>query len=319
MLSNTEILGFARRAEQLELCFSTYHPHKEIQSLLEKTVFKGGKRLRPLLTLVMSDLFQIEESLALILAKSIELVHAASLAHDDVIDQSFKRRGVPTLNALVDNKKAILGGDFLLADVIVQLSFLENKKIMREMAGVIKNLSQGEWLQKELGDFEKIPTWNLLFDVCLYKTSSVFTWCFLAPALLTDASEESLMNLRKMGHYLGLIFQLKDDMLDFEASSQKTLGLDQLNGTVSCFLLAISEELEIPLDSLEQKQKLLQHKHFREKIPKAKASLEKKVENFFQEYNTYYRLFLESLPFTPPLKSTNSLETLVQELRKRSF
>ncbi len=106
---------------ELNLKLSYEDQEGDIASLLERSVLLGGKRFRPLLTFLMSDYFLVPHENLAPYARGIELVHAASLSHDDVIDNATERRGNPSINLQGSNKMAVLAGDFLLADVIVEL------------------------------------------------------------------------------------------------------------------------------------------------------------------------------------------------------
>ena len=112
-------------------------------------MLRGGKRLRPLLTVLFGELAGMQKPQLKVLAKAIEHVHAPASAHDDVIDGASTRRGKPSINVAGDNKKAVLAGDFLLAQVINDLSSLGKIEVVNETAGIIKRLSIGEWLQHD--------------------------------------------------------------------------------------------------------------------------------------------------------------------------
>ena len=120
---------------------------REINDLLQQTVLIGGKRLRPLLTFLMGQFFGLDLDACELPARAIEQVHAASLSHDDVVDNASTRRGKPSINVVASNKKAVLAGDYLLANVIVDLATLNRPDVVSEMAQVIRDLAEGEWLQ----------------------------------------------------------------------------------------------------------------------------------------------------------------------------
>ena len=203
-----------------------------VESVLEQTVLRGGKRLRPLLTFLMGEFLGASSQQIIPFAKASELVHAASLAHDDVIDQAQTRRGQSSINVVSSNKKAILAGDYLLADVIVALSHYGTPEILREMSLVIQELSLGEWLQLETSQ-NKDYTAEKIENMARYKTSSVIRWCSVAPALLAQHPPEVIEECRSFGDQLGLAFQLIDDTLDFAKSSAKDQYLDLNNGQVN--------------------------------------------------------------------------------------
>lgn len=218
--------------QDLKLNIQSSNCNKEIESLLSRTVLMGGKRLRPLLTHLVGKLFELDVELVDPYAKAIELVHAASLSHDDVIDNATQRRGAPSINIEGSNKMAILAGDYLLADVIVNLSNRGNLPLVGEMAKVIQDLSEGEWLQDDASrnrDYSR----ELIEKIALKKTASVMTYCCLAPAILAEASIEVQGYSRDFGKHLGLAFQLMDDTLDLSDGAKKDVLLDLKNGVVN--------------------------------------------------------------------------------------
>lgn len=214
--------------------------NKEIERVLAKTVLFGGKRLRPLLTHLVAYYFDLQSKDVAVYAKSIEKVHAASLAHDDVVDGATSRRGRPSLNHIVGNKRAILGGDYLLAEVIVELSRQGNLKLVEEMSTVIMDLAEGEWLQLDAAESRDYS--RELLDLMAYKkTSSVMSYCCVAPAVLAGCSDENIERMRMFGKKLGLAFQLIDDTLDFSSTSQKDYLLDIENDQVNSTLFYLLE------------------------------------------------------------------------------
>ena len=199
-----------------------------VAELLNDTVLRGGKRLRPLLTVLFGELAGVKKPQLQILAKAIEHVHAASLAHDDVIDGASTRRGKPSINVAGDNKKAILAGDFLLAQVINDLSSLENIEVVNEMAKIIKRLSIGEWIQHDCVKLRKYDE-KVFYDISKNKTSSVLEWCSVSPFLYGNYPERVVKTAQEFGENLGLCFQLYDDILDFSDDSSKDKFLDVKN------------------------------------------------------------------------------------------
>lgn len=213
-----------------ELDFKVGHQraNEDVGALLNTTVLEGGKRLRPMLTLLAGKLIGAQIAEVRILARAIEQVHAASLAHDDVIDLATTRRGAPSINREGGNKRAVLAGDYLLAEVIVGLAKLERPEIVKEMASVIQDLAYGEWIQWDVVR-DRAPTAELLDEIAKKKTASVMSWCFVSPWVLNHESRELVELGRKLGLHLGIAFQLMDDTLDELATSAKDGQLDLLN------------------------------------------------------------------------------------------
>ncbi|MFA6238538.1 MAG: polyprenyl synthetase family protein [Bacteriovorax sp.] len=226
------------RSKNLDLCIRSVNAHDAIDEVLSRTVLKGGKRLRPLLTYLMGNLFKIDLEAITPFARATELVHAASLSHDDVIDNATLRRGSPSINVLASNKKAVLAGDYLLSSVIVDLSSTGELALVKEMSMVIKDLSEGEWLQLDLIE-SRDYTRELIREVALKKTSSVMSYCTVAPAIYAKMPAEIQQLARQFGISLGLAFQLIDDTLDYSGSSLKDQELDLKNGIVNAVLFEL--------------------------------------------------------------------------------
>lgn len=219
-------------SKNMDLKIRSVNAHQAIDAILSQSVLRGGKRLRPLLTFLMAHLFRVDHEIATPYARASELVHAASLSHDDVIDNATMRRGSPSINILSSNKKAVLAGDYLLSSVIVDLTNAGNLELVREMSLVIKDLSEGEWLQLDLID-DRNYTRELIREVAEKKTSSVMSYCSVAPAILSGADKTTVELCREFGRRLGLAFQLIDDTLDYSGDSQKDQELDLKNGIVN--------------------------------------------------------------------------------------
>ncbi|MBX9769147.1 MAG: polyprenyl synthetase family protein [Bdellovibrionales bacterium] len=197
----------------------------QIRSALEDTVLKGGKRFRPQLVFLMGRALGLSEKDLRPFARTAELTHAATLAHDDVVDEATTRRGRPSLNRSFSNAHAVLAGDFLLARAVSEIVGLGNLDVLSDLARVIESLCEGEWLQLEsrgvvANDFR---AWE---NIALRKTSSLICWCLITPARVFGSTDKKEISaLQDCGEALGLAFQMRDDILDFDASLS---GKDEL-------------------------------------------------------------------------------------------
>lgn len=223
------------RLKSIDLDVPSANAHKAMNELLQRSVLLGGKRLRPLLTYLFGDFFEVPLADLDTYARAIEMVHAASLAHDDVIDGATTRRGGPSINIQASNKKSVLAGDYLLAAVIGDLCHEGRLELVSEMAQVIELLSQGEWLQSDLIQSRAYTKENLL-EIAHKKTSSVMSWCSTAPALVKGHRNEVINYCRQFGYHLGVAFQMIDDTLDFSGDGQKDGLLDLRNGQINTVL-----------------------------------------------------------------------------------
>ncbi len=226
------------RSKNLDLKIRSVNANAAIDDVLSRSVLRGGKRLRPLLTFLMANLFKADLDKMTPFARATELVHAASLSHDDVIDNATLRRGAPSINILASNKKAVLAGDYLLSLVIVDLCSTGELSLVNEMSLVIKDLSVGEWLQLDLIS-SRDYTREAIREVAKNKTSSVMSYCTLAPAMFTHMPIEIQTLCRDFGNHLGLAFQLIDDTLDYSGESFKDQELDLKNGIVNAVVFEL--------------------------------------------------------------------------------
>ena len=240
----SELLG---RVRDLEMVTSSESANRSINQLLQRTVLLGGKRLRPLLTYLCGNFFGVSADRLDVYAKAIEMVHAASLSHDDVVDGASTRRGKPSINAASSNKHAVLAGDYLLADVIVELTKQGNLELVKEMSLVIQALAEGEWIQLDAAQSRKY-TRELIEVIAEKKTASVMSWCAVSPALVAELPSAVVGYARDFGYHLGLAFQQMDDTLDFSGNSKKDHLLDLENGVINA---VIYEWLELNPDCKE--------------------------------------------------------------------
>jgi geranylgeranyl pyrophosphate synthase len=196
-----------------------------IDQALSQSILTGGKRLRPLLMFLVADALGLSLESCLPFARAVECVHAASLLHDDVIDQASMRRHRPTMAAAEGNKKAILAGDYLLADVIIGLAKEGDLDLLKAMSLVIKHLSAGEWLQWE-SILNRQYSEEILRDIACQKTASVMGWCTYVPAKRVGLSERECQKWQTFGENLGIGFQWIDDVLDFRGVFDETTPQD---------------------------------------------------------------------------------------------
>ena len=215
----------------VSLDFPNQTCREEIRGLLERTVLRKGKRLRPMLTYLMGDILGLPPEQVKLYADSIELVHAASLSHDDVIDQAVTRRGMPSINT-EGNKRAVLAGDFLLARVMSDLATRGCPELVKEMGDVVASLSWGEWLQMEASQ-KRCYDRDVLQEIALNKTAAVMTWCTVAPAIVASLPPYLVVHCRHLGREFGLAFQWMDDVLDFSSDSEKDTHSDLKNGMLN--------------------------------------------------------------------------------------
>ena len=224
----------------------------EIDTLLSKTVLFRGKKFRPALCFLMGQLFGIPLESLYPYARAAEFVHAATLAHDDVIDESPIRRSRPTLNARTSNARAVLAGDLLLARVMAELAQLGQIKLIHELAITVEELVSGEWLQLEARKIVGVDRTHLE-AVAKRKTASLMAWCCGAPARIANSSESVWESCRRFGESLGIAFQMIDDIIDYDVSGEKPFAHDIREGLVNFVTLEMLEQnpdLRSPIQAL---------------------------------------------------------------------
>ena len=187
-----------------------------------------GKKIRPLLVLLSGKLSGEVNSRTYRGAILVELLHTATLVHDDVVDSAEKRRGLPSINAVWKNKVAVLMGDYLLSRGLLLSVDGNDFDFLKVITETVKRMSEGELLQ-----IKKTQKLNIdeetYFRIISDKTASLLSTCCEIGAISSNDDSEKISALRNFGEYLGLAFQIKDDILDYKGSSKlvgKPLGAD---------------------------------------------------------------------------------------------
>ena len=222
--------------EMFKATLTTSNPLLNIA--LEHIVKRQGKQMRPLLTLLSARLFanahQALPDSVLHTAISLELLHTASLVHDDVVDESDMRRGQKSVNSLLSSKSAVLVGDFLLSKSIEHASVIGDIVIPRRVAELGKMLVDGELLQLANVDSESMEE-SAYYDVIRKKTASLFATCAQLGAMLAGADDGSVELMKRFGMLLGICFQLRDDLFDYDKTNNtgKPVGNDMKEGKLT--------------------------------------------------------------------------------------
>ena len=221
-----EFEEFRNRYSQL---FSSANPGVDL--LLKFLLERKGKFMRPILVLLVAKCYGLVKDSTYHLASSVELLHQGSLIHDDVVDESDKRRGKKSANAVYDNKMAVLLGDFIVSMALIQITATANIKSVDALSTLIGTLSEGEITQLNALDNTTLSE-DLYFDIISKKTAILFSSCTSLSALLSGASDADVEAFRQFGHVAGLCFQIMDDILDYHDSSEtgKPSGNDLKEG-----------------------------------------------------------------------------------------
>ena len=195
---------------------------------------RGGKRMRPILMMLMARNFGTVSDVTQHSAVGLELLHTASLVHDDVVDESSERRGQASVNATYNNKVAVLVGDYILSTALLHVSYTGHQRIIEYLAELGRTLAAGEILQ--LSNIQnQVISEDVYYDVIKQKTAALFEACAAIGAMSGGATEEQMQKARQFGQNLGIMFQIRDDIFDYFDSKEigKPTGNDMTEGKLT--------------------------------------------------------------------------------------
>ena len=226
---STEIADFIEIFNQ-----SLTHEDGMLGQVLEHIRQRTGKRMRPILILLIAKSFGKISPVTQHAAVGLELLHTASLVHDDVVDESSERRGQASVNATYNNKVAVLVGDFILSTARLNVAKTGDQRIVENLAELGRTLSNGEILQLtniQNEDFSE----EVYYQVINQKTAALFEACAGIGALSVGADEEVVEEAKRFGQNLGIIFQIRDDIFDYYDSPEigKPTGNDMAEGKLT--------------------------------------------------------------------------------------
>ena len=238
------VLEELNKTEQLML--------KEMQSkvplanlVMQYALGSAGKRLRTLLVLLSANLCNCQNENPITASAFIEFIHNATLLHDDVIDQSDMRRGKPSANAVFHNSASILVGDFLYTRAFQMMIKVGNPAVLKTMADAVNLISEGEIMQ--LANAKNVElSQEEYYEVIELKTAVLFSAACKVAGQISQVSEEKIKALADFGKFLGMAFQIIDDVLDYtgdEAKIGKSLGDDLAEGKPTLPLIRAKEQL----------------------------------------------------------------------------
>ena len=213
---------------------SLSHTDGLLSQVLEHIRSRGGKRMRPMLILLIAKNYGGISSVTQHSAVGLELLHTASLVHDDVVDESKERRGQASVNAEYNNKVAVLVGDYVLSTALLNVALTNNTHIVQSLAELGRTLSNGEILQLsniQNSEFSE----EVYYEVIKMKTAALFEACCEIGAMSANATEEDLEKAKTFGRNLGIIFQIRDDIFDYYDSKEigKPTGNDMSEGKLT--------------------------------------------------------------------------------------
>ena len=255
---------------------SLSHTDGLLSQVLEHIKHRGGKRMRPLLILLIAKNYGGVNNVTLHSAVGLELLHTASLVHDDVVDESKERRGQASVNAEYNNKVAVLVGDYVLSTALLNVSFTDNSDILRTIALLGRTLSNGEILQ--LTNIQNTEfSEDIYYDVIKMKTAALFEACCEVGTLSVNATEKEIEKAKEFGRNLGIIFQIRDDIFDYFDSKEigKPTGNDMAEGKLTLpvlYALNSTHDTEMKAIAMKVKSGDVTHEEIRRLVDFTKAN-----------------------------------------------
>ena len=294
-----------------------------IQKMSNHHLRSGGKRLRALLTLESAKLTGYKEDKRDInLAACVELIHSATLLHDDVIDESELRRGVKTTNSVWGNQSSILVGDYLLSRCFEMMVEDGDLEVLKLLSSTSSKIAQGEVLQlQHKGEADLLE--ETYIDIINLKTASLFSAATKTGACLSGSNEKEKKALESYGRNLGLAFQIADDALDFYAKEKlfgKEIGKDFFEGKVTLPMIIIfqkgNKEEKNFLNEIMRKEKRTEQdfNNTLSLINKYKA-----VEATFKKAEYFVNVSYDALAIFPDNEDKKILQNLTSFSLNRSF
>jgi geranylgeranyl pyrophosphate synthase len=215
--------------------------HSFINDAAVQLLQAGGKRIRATISLLTAAIFDAHDDSAISLAAGVEMLHTATLVHDDIIDDAAQRRGKPTLNANMDAKLSVLIGDYFFARAANLVAETDNLDIMKQFSRTLMTILNGEVNQQ-------LTRWQIdreaYFDRIYAKTGAMFVLAAKSAATLAGASETSLRAIENFGYHTGIAFQIVDDVLDFTSKPSqlgKPVGSDLREGIYTLPVLLFAD------------------------------------------------------------------------------
>ena len=231
----------AEDMEKYKLLFDSYLQHSDplLHEVFLNISSRKGKMMRPMLTLLVIRLLGgVIDDKAMHTAATFEYFHTASLVHDDIVDESEQRRGVKSIHCSYGNKVAVLVGDYLLANGLLCASKVDSPRLVGIVSKAAQALASGEILQLSNVPNQSIDE-NVYYDIINRKTAALFSACSEAGALRASTDENVIQNMSLFGHYVGMCFQIRDDIFDYDTSADigKPTGNDMKEGKLTLPLI----------------------------------------------------------------------------------
>ena len=299
--------------------FATTSDLPLLSELLTHTFKSKGKRTRPALTLLTAGFHVHDKNKVSLMAAAVEMLHVATLIHDDIVDEANTRRGRITVSNAWGNHTAVLLGDYVFAASATYVCDTGNIRVVKLFSETIMDLSRGE-LQESAHAQGDSYDFNEYLERIHFKTGSLFATAGQSGAILSGASENEIAALKKYSHKLGLAFQIIDDIMDFKSDPEfigKPVGQDIANGVVTLPLIYESQKSQSKIlidEFLRRSQDKDLHKEILE-VVNSGNSLERAYKFAEDQMNDASR----ELEVFPDNEYRQSLEALAQLVLKRNY
>jgi geranylgeranyl pyrophosphate synthase len=294
--------------------------NSDLKAALDHLISSGGKRIRPTLTILIGRMLGAEEDRLVTLAAAFELLHTATLVHDDLIDGSLLRRGIPTLNSRWSPAATVLTGDFLFARAAKLATDTESVPAISLFATTLGIIANGEIVQLFSGRCQADR--EEYYQRIYAKTASLFEACACCAALISPVSPETTETVREYGYNIGMAFQIIDDVFDFTGDQSqlgKPVGSDLSQGLITLPTLIFLENH--PDD--EDAQEILSGNclHYDEKLARLveKIRASDAIEQALAEANRYVDQALEKLYQMPESEERGHLVELTLYITGRNL
>lgn len=324
MLNFLKVHAIKKKLDEVELYLDKVldFEHPEIRRYALRTLHAGGKRVRPSLTILTASMFKKEDQI-IPLAAAMELLHMASLIHDDVVDEADTRRGQETINVLKNNRYAIHVGDYILAEAIDIISKQPNADRLLAIMGELStemSLGEVEQLRSTYDIHQTIEDYNYRID---RKTALLMATSCQAAAVASDASEEEIQLFYQIGYHLGMNFQIEDDILDMTQDSKKLgkpAGSDLARGIMTLPTILVLQK------DFAERQLLIEL--IESRFPQGQKDIERaidivKAQNGIAEAEQYAESYLKKAEMDIASLPNNPMKDVlldgVEYLRGRAF
>lgn len=324
MLNFLKVHAVKKKLEEVEAYLDKVldFDHPEMRAYALRTLHAGGKRVRPSLTILTASMFKNEDNIVP-LAAAMELLHMASLIHDDVVDEADTRRGQATINVLKNNRYAIHVGDYILAEAIDIISKQPNADRLLAIMGDLSaemSLGEVEQLRSTYDVHQTVEDYNYRID---RKTALLMATSCQAAAVASGASEDEINRFYQIGYNLGMDFQIKDDLLDMTLDSEKLgkpAGSDLARGIMTLPTILVLEKSFAERDELIN---LIENR-----FPKGQADVDRAIaivlaQNGISDAEVYAEQYLKQaeadIAALPDYPMKKVLLEGVDYLRERAF